>query len=170
VTRLRLGVAVLLCLAANACGGDDDGPPSQESIEGELATLFDRASPDTPEGADCVAERLAAAYTPDELVEARLLTEQYRAPGDMPRQLARPDAEAWVDASTACVDYIAVAGRTYAEDAAVFDEEVYGQCVDEHLDGSAVRDALVDSYSGKATSDAVVRMSTVLIACAEQQK
>lgn len=168
--RLRQGLVVLLSLAAVSCGSDDDGPPDREAIEGELATLFDRASPATPDAATCVAERLATAYTADELVDAGLLTEDYRAPGDMPRQLARPDAAAWVDASIACVDYLEVAARTYGEGLAGFDEIVYRSCVDASVDEAGVRTALVDTYAGLGTTDAVVRLSTVLIACAERQK
>src|SRR5688500_7090625 len=121
----RLGLVVLLTMATVSCGGDEDGPPDREAIEGELARLFDRASPATPEAAECVAERLAAAYTADELVYARLLTEDYRAPADMPQALSQADAVAWVDASTACVDYIVVAARNYALGVEGFDEVGY---------------------------------------------
>lgn len=104
------------------------------------------------------------------MVEARLLTDDYRAPGDMPQALSQRDAVAWVDASIACVDYIDVAGRTYVDDDGTFDEAAFRLCVDGQVDEASVRTALIDTYSGMGTSDTVVRLSTVLIACAEQRK
>ena len=96
--RTRVGLVVLALLLAGGCGGDD--PPSQDVIESELAYLFNKASPGTPAAAGCVGTRLAEEYSADELVDAKLLTEAYRAPADMPRKLKHKYAVSWVKAST----------------------------------------------------------------------
>ena len=88
-------------------------------------------------------EALPLVVITDQSVDPRVImhhepraiqAEQYRAPGDMPRELAQADAEAWVDASTACVDYVAVAAQTYSNEIEVFDEAGFRECVHAHID------------------------------------
>ncbi len=166
----RAGVVVLLCLFVPACGEEDDGRPSEGAIIGELAGLFDKASPGTPGAAGCVGEKLVDKYTLDELVDAKLLTPQFHAPADMPRHLRPRVAEAWVKASTSCVDYVEAAAVTYGEGIDGFDQSAFRECVRERVDDAGVHTALVDTYTGNTTSEAVVALSTVLLDCADRQK
>jgi hypothetical protein len=167
--RRAAGVAALLCLVPAACA-EEDTRPSEGAIVGELAQLFDKASPGTPGAAGCVGERLAGEFTLEELVTARLLTPQYHAPADMPRRLRPKVAEAWVDASIACVDYLEAAAIAYGQDIDGYDRAAFRACVDAEVDQRGVHKALVDTYTGRVTSEAVLRLSTVLTACADQQK
>lgn len=165
--RTRGGLVVLALLLAGACGDDD--APDRDVIESELAYLFNKASPGTPAAAGCVGARLAEEYSADELVDAKLLTEAYRAPADMPKKLRHKYAVAWVEASTECVDYLEVAAAEHGQSVPGFDVRQYRECVDSRLKKDGVRRALVDTYSGKATSPAALRLSSVLTACADQQ-
>lgn len=164
----RRGLVVLALLLAVACGDDDK--PSQDVVESEIAYLFNKASPGTPAAAGCVGARLADEYSPDELVDAKLLTEAYRAPADMPKRLKHSYAVAWVKASIECVDYIEVAAATHGQEIAGFDTALYRDCVDRRLRKGLVRRALVDSYTGDETSRPSLRLSSVLTACADRQK
>jgi hypothetical protein len=167
--RTASGVAALLCLVPAACA-EEDTRPSEGAIIGELAQLFDKVSPGTPGGAGCVGKRLVEEFTLEELVTARLLTPQYHAPADMPGKLRPRVAEAWVDASTACVDYLEAAASAYGQDIDGYDRAAFRSCVDAEVDERGVHKALVDNYTGHVTSEAVLRLSTVLTACADQQK
>lgn len=144
--------------ATGATAADED------AIRTGLATAFAGGSP-TAE-AECFADEVLAATTPEELREAGVLDQEYAVAEPFP-PLPRELAEKVVSAQLSCTDFVAASTRagTYVTKGRL-DRERYERCLRRELPRARVREALVAGLMGDWESPALSRLATAQADCA----
>lgn len=149
---------------AETSTSSDTAEVDEAAIRSGLATAFAGGSPTAQ--ADCFADEVVAATTPEELREAGVLDEEYAVAEPLP-PLPRELAEKVVSAQLTCTDFVAASTRagTYVTKGRL-DRERYERCLRRELSESQVREALVAGVMGDWESPALARLATAQADCA----
>lgn len=170
-------LVVLLAACTPGSGSDAGGSPSdgataadESAIRDGLAVAFagDRPGPDAEAKGECFAEALLSATTTEELRAAGILDGELAVVAEFP-ELERPLAEKVVDAQLACTDFVADSSRagSYVTKGRLVQRR-YARCLRRDLSENTVRAALLAAVMGEWEADAVDRLSTVQVDCANR--
>ena len=169
-----VGAVALLVLATGCTGSEGPGEqsPAAEPVPAEvrdaLAAAYAgaRSSPEERAEAACFAEELLRRADVGALRSAGLLDDAGAVPDPLP-VLDEETAGLWVDAQSACADFVEVSTRALTtQSKGRLDGEAYAACLRAELTPAELREAQVQALSGEMAGTAVAALTQAQGTCA----
>lgn len=173
--RAAVVVATLVLAAGCTAAQEPDAPdaddsrqgPPRDAVAAALAAAYagDHSAPEGREEAACFADALLERVEVGRLQEVGVVDRQGAVPDPVP-VLDEETAGAWVDAQSACADFVEVSTRALTtQSKGRLDAEVYAECLRAELAPEQLREAQVQALTGQMAGPEVAALTQAQGTC-----